>query len=165
MSMMKSHDKFENATRTSLNNQGAQLQNLEVQMGQMASLLSERQHGNLPSTSEVNPRREGKEHCKVVTLRSGKTLEQLVEAQEEEKKLVRDEKSSVEIAEDVERLVKKPISDTPEKVKVQKPKYDEKPIIPYPQRLRKNILDKQFGRFMDIFKKLHINIPFAEALE
>ena len=31
--------------------------------------------------------------------------------------------------------------------------------------MRKNILDKQFGRFMDIFKKLHINIPFVEALE
>ena len=26
-------------------------------------------------------------------------------------------------------------------------------------------MDKQFGRFMDIFKKLHINIPFAEALK
>ena len=43
--------------------------------------------------------------------------------------------------------------------------YDDKLIIPYPQRLRKNRLDKQFGRFMDIFKKLHINIQFAEALE
>ena len=31
--------------------------------------------------------------------------------------------------------------------------------------MRKNIFDKQFGRFMDIFKKLHINIPFAETLE
>ena len=26
-------------------------------------------------------------------------------------------------------------------------------------------MDKKFGRFMDIFKNLHINIPFAEALE
>ena len=26
-------------------------------------------------------------------------------------------------------------------------------------------MDKQFGKFMDIFKKLHINIPFAEALK
>ena len=76
-----------------------------------------------------------------------------------------DEKSIAKIAEDVERIVKKPVSDTPKKVEVQKPKYDEKPIIPYPQRLRKNKLDKQFGKFMDIFKKLHINIPFAEALE
>ena len=34
MNMMKSHDKFENETRMSLNNQAAQLRNLEVQMGQ-----------------------------------------------------------------------------------------------------------------------------------
>ena len=47
MSMMKSHDKFENETRTSLNNQAVQLRNLEVQMSQMALLLSERQHRNL----------------------------------------------------------------------------------------------------------------------
>ena len=26
-------------------------------------------------------------------------------------------------------------------------------------------MDKQFGRFMEIFRKLHINIPFTEALE
>ena len=66
MSMMKSHDKFENETRTSLNNQAAHIQNLEVQMGQMASLLSERQHENPPSTSKFNPGREENEHCKAV---------------------------------------------------------------------------------------------------
>ena len=44
-------------------------------MGQMASLLAERQHGSLPSNSEVNPRGEGKEYCKAITLRSGKELE------------------------------------------------------------------------------------------
>ena len=80
MNMMKSHDKFENETRASLNNQAAQLRNLEVQMGQMALLLSKRQQVNIPSTSEVNPRREGKEHYKVVTLRSGKTMKQSIEA-------------------------------------------------------------------------------------
>ena len=37
----------------------------------MATLLIERQHGSLPSNSEVNPRREGNEHVKVVRLRSG----------------------------------------------------------------------------------------------
>ena len=42
-----------------------------------------------------------------------------------------------------------------------------KPIapIPYPQRLKKNKLDKQFTKFMEVFKKLHINNPFADALE
>ena len=43
-------------------------------MGQMASLLTERQRGALPSNSEVNPRQEGNEHVKAVILRSGKEL-------------------------------------------------------------------------------------------
>ena len=88
-------------------------------MGQMASLLSERQHENLPSTSEVNPRREGKDHCKAITLRSGKTMEQSVEAQEEDENPTDSEKSSAEIIEDAEKLVKKQISDTPVKVEPQ----------------------------------------------
>ena len=134
-------------------------------MGQMASLLSERQQGNLPSNSEVNLRTEGKKHCKVVTLRSGKTLEQSVEAQEEVQNPAGSQKNNAEVTKDAEKLVKKPISNSPEKVEAQKPSYDEKPIIPYPRRLRKNRLDKRFGRFMDIFKKLHINIPFAKPLE
>ena len=37
--------------------------------------------------------------------------------------------------------------------------------IPYPQRLKKGKLEKQFAKFLDIFKKLHVNIPFLEALE
>ena len=40
----------------------------------MATLLIERQHGSLPSNSEVNPRREVNEHVKAVTLRSGRKL-------------------------------------------------------------------------------------------
>ena len=60
---------------TQLNNQAAQLRNLEVHMGQMANLLTERQLGSLPSNSEVNPRREGNEHVKAITLRSGRELE------------------------------------------------------------------------------------------
>ena len=37
--------------------------------------------------------------------------------------------------------------------------------IPYPQHLKKNKLEKQFAKFIQVFKKLHINIPFADALE
>ncbi|XP_057734302.1 uncharacterized protein LOC130949661 [Arachis stenosperma] len=39
------------------------------------------------------------------------------------------------------------------------------PQAPYPQRLRKDGKDSQFYRFLEIFRKLQINIPFAEALE
>ena len=42
---------------------------------------------------------------------------------------------------------------------------DPTPRIPYPQRLKKGKLEKQFPKFLNIFKKLHINIPFMDALE
>ena len=38
-----------------------------------------------------------------------------------------------------------------------------KPTIPYPERLRKSRDQEQFGKFLDLFKQLHINIPFVEA--
>ena len=40
----------------------------------MATLLIKRQHGSLLRNSKVNPRREGNEQVKVVTLRSGREL-------------------------------------------------------------------------------------------
>ncbi|XP_062099849.1 uncharacterized protein LOC133805703 [Humulus lupulus] len=39
------------------------------------------------------------------------------------------------------------------------------PPPPFPQRLHKQKLDKQFSKFLQVFKKLHINIHFAEALK
>ena len=36
--------------------------------------------------------------------------------------------------------------------------------IPYPRRLMKQE-EMEFASFLDVFKKLHINIPFVEALE
>lgn len=39
------------------------------------------------------------------------------------------------------------------------------PPVPYPQRLHKQREDKQFSKFLEVFKKLQINIPFVEALE
>ena len=44
-------------------------------MSQMAILLTKRQSGSIPSNSKVNPRGEGKEYCKVITLKSGRELE------------------------------------------------------------------------------------------
>ena len=43
-------------------------------MGEMASMFNETQQGNLHSTLEVNIRRDGKKHCKAITLRSGQTM-------------------------------------------------------------------------------------------
>ena len=57
------------------------------------------------------------------------------------------------------------ISDERKETKKQAITTEPSALVPYPQRLRKNNLDKQFTKFMEVFKKLHINIPFADALE
>ena len=38
------------------------------------------------------------------------------------------------------------------------------PAIPFPQRLQKSRREEQFSKFLDIFKKIEINIPFAEVI-
>ena len=53
---------------------------------------------------------------------------------------------------------------TPNKGKVV---LDHLPIqhLPYPHAPSKNDKEKQYSHFLEIFKKLQINIPFSEALE
>ena len=38
------------------------------------------------------------------------------------------------------------------------------PAVPFPQRLHKSRREEQFSKFLDIFKKIEINIPFAELI-
>ncbi|KAL5578989.1 hypothetical protein UlMin_011431 [Ulmus minor] len=76
-----------------IQSQAASLRKLENQVGQLANELKNRPPGTLPSNTE-SPKRDGKEHCKAITLRGGKNLEapeineknqkELVSRQEEE---------------------------------------------------------------------------------
>ncbi|XP_016173205.1 uncharacterized protein LOC107615673 [Arachis ipaensis] len=102
-----------------------------------------------PSDTMTNPR--GK--CKAITLRSGKVVKEASSShnlQEEEAT------NDSEIKEGEEMHIPSPPK------QVLKPYL---PKVPYPQRLRKDGKDSQFSRFLEVFKKLQINIPFAEALE
>ena len=132
----------------------------------MATLLTKRQHGSLPSNSEVNLRREGNEHVEAVTFRSGRELavpgpppvigevetEEVTQTSQNDK-IEREQPQEKKSAEEKTEAKNRPTTTEP-----------NVPIL-YPQRLKKNKLDKQFTKFMDVFKKLHINIPFADVLE
>ncbi|GJV11540.1 hypothetical protein Tco_1353081 [Tanacetum coccineum] len=39
-----------------------------------------------------------------------------------------------------------------------------KPRIPYPQRLRKEKMEAQYGKFLDIIRAVHINVPLVDVL-
>ena len=79
--LASTQNQFMIETRRSLQNHYTQLRSLEILISQLANLFSNRQKGNLPSTSKVNPMKWGKEHCKTITLRSGKSLEKPVKVE------------------------------------------------------------------------------------
>ncbi|XP_022159060.1 uncharacterized protein LOC111025500 [Momordica charantia] len=58
---------------TTVQSQAVSLRNLEMQVGQLATDLKSKPKGVLPSDIKV-PKRDGKEQCNALTLRSGKTL-------------------------------------------------------------------------------------------
>ncbi|XP_021737520.1 uncharacterized protein LOC110704039 [Chenopodium quinoa] len=41
---------------------------------------------------------------------------------------------------------------------------DFKPRLPYPQRFNRYKLDEQFGRFIEMLRKIHLSIPFTDVL-
>ena len=110
-----------------------------MQIGQIATLLIERQHRSLPSNSEVNSRQEGNEHIKAVTLRSGRELavpgQPPVIGEVETKKAM--QTSQNDKIEKEQPLEKKYVEEETEDK--DRPTTTEPIIpIPYPQRLKKN---------------------------
>ncbi|XP_070009960.1 uncharacterized protein [Nicotiana sylvestris] len=104
------------ATDEKVESQHSAIKNLEIQVSQLAILMSGQIQGALPSNTEKNP----KEHLKAISLRSGKSL------------------------------------DDPYADREGKPQEVEK--------MKREKLDKQFSKFLDILKQLYINIPFTNAL-
>ncbi|XP_027169924.1 uncharacterized protein LOC113769792 [Coffea eugenioides] len=132
--------------------------NVEVQLGQIANVVNNRNQGDLPSKTEMNPRK----HEKAITLRSGKELSEppVVESGREFER--RENKQLSELGEKSKKIKGK------EKVEENEPQMgDTTPIPPpvsLPQRLRPSRNDKEFEKFVNIFKQLHINIPFVDAI-
>ena len=127
--------------------QQSTIQNLERQVGQLAKAVSDREKGKLPSTSEVNP----KESVMAITLRSGKELDETSVGevpQRMKRKVVEEKKPNDEV----------PISPSKEEIK------PHVPPIPFPQRLKDHTKDTNFMKFLEMFKKLELNIPFLEAI-
>ncbi|XP_016173223.1 uncharacterized protein LOC107615695 [Arachis ipaensis] len=107
---------------------------------------------------------EQKEY-KVIHLRSGKVadLEEKVSEEPVEREAPEEAKEKEEHA--PSRHPKNHFLDDLEKYSALSKAPEYKPKMPYPQRLQKASKDKQFSRFLEVFRKLQINIPFAVALE
>ncbi|XP_050919717.1 uncharacterized protein LOC127137290 [Lathyrus oleraceus] len=158
--MAAQSSQFQEETRISLKNTGASIKNLEIQMSQIAQQLAgSQQQGVLPSSMVTNPRENN--HVNVVTTRNGKSKEIPEKSSEEEDLLLEvdleikeNEVANEEVTHD-ERVVKDKVIDPKPAVK-----------LPFPTRnKKKGQHEKNFEKFLEMFKKLELNIPFLEALE
>ena len=43
--------------------------------------------------------------------------------------------------------------------------YHDTTALPFPERIRKPAADEQFGKFVEVIKKLYVNIPLLDAMQ
>ncbi|XP_057747712.1 uncharacterized protein LOC130966910 [Arachis stenosperma] len=136
------------------------MKKLESQVGYLSQQIL-KSTDSFSSDTEKNPRGETKnvrwEEYKAITLRSEETLEEEISKPTEHNQGVPKE--------NLEGIVQ---GTDPAQRKEPKEKEILKPYVPkasFPQRLRSSEKENMYSRFLDIFKSLHINIPFIEALQ
>ncbi|KAL4377024.1 hypothetical protein GQ457_02G029850 [Hibiscus cannabinus] len=155
-----------------LQRHGSSLRALENQVGQIAQALQAIPQGSLPSDTEVT-RRNGKEECSALTLRSGTTINKNVKPRGDENTeasaVTRQEES--EVPEETEAQEEEGRKEGREEVLTTNPSRGQTPdaaarpvpiqeteeVRPpplFPQRLKKHKEDNQFKRFVDMLDQI-----------
>ncbi|GJS68841.1 hypothetical protein Tco_0683406 [Tanacetum coccineum] len=139
-------------------NHQASIQNLKTKFDRLADKQSGRPSRSLPSNTQPNPRCDNSkayqplqarnEHVNVVFTRSGKSYNPL-DNPDDQQNIFENPINFDSDDEDDEPTPQpktqptKPVKETP----LPKP---NKPKIPYPQRLRKEKMEAQYGKFLDM---------------
>ncbi|GJX51954.1 reverse transcriptase domain-containing protein, partial [Tanacetum coccineum] len=153
-------------------NHQASIQNLETKFDRLADKQSGRLSGSLPSNTQPNPKghnsktyqplQSRNEHVNVVFTRSGKSYNPLVNPnnqQDNSETLVNFDSDDEE-----DEPTPQPKTQNPKQTKETPFPKPYKPKIPYPQRLRKEKMEAQYGKFLDIIHPVRINIPLIDFL-
>ncbi|KAI5343484.1 hypothetical protein L3X38_011360 [Prunus dulcis] len=165
----------------------AAISKLEVQLGQIATEIAQREPGTWPSQTVINPKNQ--EAKAVHVLRSGKIVDNKVGSDlSNDVVVVEDEDEEETTAMEGEQpktsqSAPKAKSDSQEPNPFQLHKRDDKfvpshlhqdryippspyiPPIPFPGRLKKGNQDKAFKEIYDILSKVNINLPLLDVVK
>ena len=130
----------------------------------MALSLQKQSKDTFPSDTQKNPK-----DCLVVTLRSGKELQESKKNEKEngnEEDVKEERNQKLEAEKDAAKSSKRDISkkkNDEESIEKEMPQNNEevrvyKPPLSFPRRLKQAKIDEKFSRFVNMFKKLEINI-------
>ncbi|GKF72723.1 hypothetical protein Tco_0208837, partial [Tanacetum coccineum] len=133
---------------------------------------SSRPSGSLPSNTQPNqkgnnskayqPPQSRNEHVNAVLTRSGKSYNPLVNPNDQQN----DSENSINFDSDDEdkESTLQPKTQNPKPVKETPLPKPYKPKISYPQHLRKEKMEAQYGKFLDMIRVVRINVPLIDVL-
>ncbi|GJR60360.1 reverse transcriptase domain-containing protein [Tanacetum coccineum] len=151
-------------------NHQASIQNLETKFDRLPDKQFGRPSGSLPSNTQLNPKAHNSkayqppqsqnEHVNAVFTRSGKSYNPPVNPNDQQN----DYETPINFDSDYEDDEPTPQTKTqnPKSVKETMLPKPCKPKIPYPQRLRKEKMEAQYGKFIDMIRAVRINVPLID---
>ncbi|KAL1534726.1 hypothetical protein AAHA92_30872 [Salvia divinorum] len=165
--MTQSHKNMEHTNQrlekveNDMHNMTIHMKSLETQMSQIAQAVSsQHKQGHFPGQPNVNPK-----DCNAIYLRSGKSYEGPSMQETPPKPIVEPEVAPAEGAEAETENEVLETSSPAVQPEVSTPVKPAEVKVPFPQVLQKKKLDEKLSKFLDIFKKVHLNIPLIEALQ
>jgi hypothetical protein len=118
--------------------------------------------GQFPGQPQQNPRGQ----ANAITLRSGNAYDEppnpRLSEPETSKECTKPPDEVKEPEESKNQEGREKGEEPKDKTYVPPPPY--KPPIPYPQRLKQTQINKQYQKFIKVIEKLHVEIPFTEAI-
>nr|GEU84561.1 retrovirus-related Pol polyprotein from transposon TNT 1-94 [Tanacetum cinerariifolium] len=162
---------LKNKLEITTKNHQASIQNLEAKFDRFADKQSSRPSGFLPSNTQPNPKGSSSkpyqpsqarnEHVNAISTRSGKSYDLPVNLNDQQN----DSETPINFDSDDEddeltpqpKLKTTPVKETP----TPKP---YKPKVPYPQCLRKEKMETQYGKCLDMIRVVRINVPLVDVL-
>ncbi|GJU64235.1 reverse transcriptase domain-containing protein [Tanacetum coccineum] len=152
-------------------NHQASIQNLKTKFDRLADKQG-RPSRSLPSNTQPNPKghnskayqppQSRNEYVNAVFIRSGKSYDSLVNPNDQQNNYETpinfdSDDEDEEPTPQPKIQPTKPVKETP----LPKP---YKPKIPYPQCLRKEKMEAQYGKFLDMIRAVRINVPLVDVL-
>jgi hypothetical protein len=128
---------------------------IKTQLAQLAASLPSSESGGIPGQPEPT-----RENLKPVTTSGGKNTRDPPHPNPTKKKHKEvtsesDEEIDTEEAYPGEKRLRKTAPQ----------EYVDSTLLPFPRRIKNPTVDEQFGKFIEVIKKLNVNTPFLEAMQ
>nr|GEY06543.1 reverse transcriptase domain-containing protein [Tanacetum cinerariifolium] len=162
----------QNPTQNRSQNHQASIQNLEIKFDRLADKKSGRSFSSLPRNTQPNlkgqnskayqPPQSRNEHVNVVFTRSGKPYNPPVNPNDQQNNF--ENPINFVSDEEDEEPTPQPKTQNPKQVKQTPFPKPYKPKIPYPQCLRKEKMEAQYGKFLDMIRVVRINVLLIDVI-